>query len=155
MVSAVSWIFFEDKIETLGGFMKPDKKINWNLWGTMLGPRAGAEGEARSGGRSGGPRAQRCASEVSIYFFVRIHEYHPRFSILSSENIREYHWNHQKYQWIPGHKIKKICVVFIEIPLWWYFCQKCSCLRKRTKLFTIKSVWVSQFTVFWSVIGEF
>ena len=32
-----------------------------------------------------------------------------------------------KNQWNPGHKIKKICVVSIEIPLWWYFGQKCSC----------------------------
>ena len=28
MVSVVSWIFLTGKFETLGGFMKPDKKIN-------------------------------------------------------------------------------------------------------------------------------
>ena len=32
-----------------------------------------------------------------------------------------------KNQWNPGHKIKKICVVFIEIPLWWYLGQEYSC----------------------------
>ena len=29
--------------------------------------------------------------------------------------------NFQKSQWNPGHKIKKICAVFIEIPHWWFF----------------------------------
>ena len=100
--------------------MKPDKKINWNFSGTPLGPRTWAE----AGAKARGPRV---APERFQFFFVRFHEYHPRFSILSCENIREYHWKHQKYQWIPGHKIKKICVVSIEIPLWWYFGQKCSC----------------------------
>ena len=70
MVSVVSQIFLAGKIETLGGFMKPDKKINLKLSGAALGPRAGAEREARSGGRSGGPRAQRGASEVSFFFQV-------------------------------------------------------------------------------------
>ena len=26
-------------------------------------------------------------------------------------------------QWNPGHKIKKICAVSLEIPLWWFLCQ--------------------------------
>ena len=39
--------------KTLGGFMKPDKKINWNLSGAPLGPRAGAEAGAEARGPAG------------------------------------------------------------------------------------------------------
>ena len=41
------------------------------------------------------------------------------FKFLLAINIREYPWNHQKNQWNPCHKIKKICVVYHEILLWW------------------------------------
>ena len=49
------------------------------------------------------------------------HEYHPRFSSFSCQNIGEYHKNFQTTQWNPGHKIKKICAVFIETQHWWFF----------------------------------
>ena len=118
MVSVVSRIFLAAKIETLGGFMKPDKKINWNLSGAPLGPRAGAEAGAEARGPSGVP-------ERFQFFLCQVSWIPPKVFNFSCQNIREYQWNHQKYQWNPGHKIKKICVVFIEIPFWWYFCQKC------------------------------
>jgi len=120
MVSVVSRIFFARKIETLGGFMKPDKKINWNLSGPRWarGPKRSTKRGAEVRGSSGGLRG--------FNFFCQVSWIPPKVFNFSCENIREYHWNHQKYQWIPGHKIKKICVVSIEIPLWWYFCQKCS-----------------------------
>ena len=61
------------------------------------------------------------------FFFTEFQEYHLWFQIFLPKNIREYHQKGPNKQWNPGHKIKKICVVSIEIPLWWYFCQKCSC----------------------------
>ena len=50
------------------------KKKNWNHLVIRLGSRAGAEREARSGGRSGGPRAQPSHQVVSIYFYFALHE---------------------------------------------------------------------------------
>ena len=48
--------------------MKCVKKICWNHFGICLGPRIGAEREARSGGRSGGLRAQPDANVLSAFF---------------------------------------------------------------------------------------
>ena len=45
------------------------------------------------------------------FFFTEFHEYHQK----GPNNT-----------WNPGHKIKKICAVYIEILLWWYFGQKYS-----------------------------
>ena len=53
MVSAVSWIFLAGKFETLGGFMKPEKKINRNLLGITAVSKSG------SGGRRGARSAER------------------------------------------------------------------------------------------------
>ena len=84
-----------------------------------LGHQVGPEG------RSGGPRAQPDAQMVSAFFL-------PNFmnttmvSRFTAKSIREYHQNCPKNQWIPGHKNKKICRVFIEILHWWYLGQKYS-----------------------------
>ena len=120
MVSVVSRIFLAGKIETLGGFMKPDKKINWNLSGAALGPRA-----------------QRGAWEVSIFFLSGFMNTTQGFQFI----LPKYPWiplKPSKNQWNPGHKIKKICVVYIEIPLWWYFGQKYSFNYQSVNLFQIR-----------------
>ena len=44
-------------LKTLGSFMKPDKKIDWNFSGTPMGPRAGERSEVTNGGRSGALRS--------------------------------------------------------------------------------------------------
>ena len=96
--------FSEDKIETLGGFMKPGKKINWNLWGTPLGPRAGAEAL----GPSGVPqRFQFFFCQVSwippkvFNFILRKYPWIPlkpsKISMntrsQNKKNMRGFHWN--------------------------------------------------------------
>ena len=120
-----SWWFHDDfgqKSWNQSGFMKCKIKINWNHLATRLGSRAGVEREAL---RSG-PRAQPVARKVSIYFFTEFHEYHLWFSNFVAKNFREYHPKWPNNTWNPGHKIKKICAVYIEILLWWYFGQEYS-----------------------------
>ena len=55
-----------------------------------VGPRAGAEREARSGGRSGGARAHPRHQVISIYFIFAFHDYHNSYKIFS-QHFREYH----------------------------------------------------------------
>ena len=85
---------------------------------------AGPEG--RSGGRSGGPRAQPGTLEVSTFFF-RVSWIPTMVFKFYRQNLREYRQKFQKKWWNPGHKIKKICAVSIEIFLWWYLGQEYSC----------------------------
>ena len=61
------------------------------------------------------------------HFFWRSSWIPPWFQDFTAKSIREYHQNCPKNQWIPGHKNKKICRVFIEIQHWWYLGQKYSC----------------------------
>ena len=49
------------------------------------------------------------------------HEYHLRFSSFHVKIFVNTIQNFLTTQWNPGHKIKKICAVFIEIPHWWFF----------------------------------
>ena len=49
------------------------------------------------------------------------HEYHLRFSSFHVKIFVNTRPNFLTTQWNPGHKIKKICAVFIEIPHWWFF----------------------------------
>ena len=49
------------------------------------------------------------------------HEYHLRFSSFHVKIFVNTRQNFLTTQWNPGHKIKKICVVFIEIQHWWFF----------------------------------
>ena len=72
-----------------------------------------------------------CPSSFN-FFFLAFHEYHLWFSNFVAKNIREYHQKWPNNQWNPGHKIKKICAVSIEILLWWYFGQKYSFLYFHT-----------------------
>ena len=99
-----SRIFSQDKIENLGWY-------SWTLTKKKLNPLrhpAGPEG-LRSGLRSG-PRAQRGAPEVSIYFFVRFHETTQGFNfILRKISVKPL--KPSKISMKPGHKKK--CVVSI------------------------------------------
>ena len=72
--------FWEQKIENLGWYSWNQTKKNLNFLGTPLGPRT----SVRRFAPLSGPRAQRGAREVSI-FFVGFHEYHPRFSIFAAK----------------------------------------------------------------------
>ena len=90
MVSVVSRIFFAGKIETLGGFMKHDKKINWNLSGAALGPRVGAEAGAEVRGPSLGTNMG-----FNIFDFPHFMNTTQGFQVFM-QNMREYHQKFQK-----------------------------------------------------------
>ena len=72
--------FLARKFETIGGFMKLGKKINWNFSGGRLGPRAGAE--ARGPSRP---------PEKFQFFFCRVSWIPPMV----------FKFCCQKYSWIP------------------------------------------------------
>ena len=70
------------------------------------------------------------------------------------QNIREYHQKLQKKSWNPGHKIKKICAVYIEILLWWYFGQEYSlCIFRFIK--DLIMTWHYFRHCFWGFKGRF
>ena len=131
--------------------MKLGKKINWNFSGGRLGPRAGAE--ARGPSRP---------TEKFQFFFSEFHEYHLWFSNFVAKNIREYHQKWPNNQWNPGHKIKKICAVSIEILLWWYFGQKYSFVHFHTiptssnflLIFPLPSIFKHHQSLFWQHLGD-
>ena len=108
MVSVVFMDILVEKFENPGWYSWNPTKKNWNFSGSPLGPRASA------------------SARRSFNFFFRVSWIAPKVFNFCCQNIREYPWNDQKNQWNPGRKIKKICVVYIEILLWWYFAQEYS-----------------------------
>ena len=76
-------------------------------------------------GRSGGPRAHPGHQVVSIFFCFswippKFQFFLPPFSCIPPKIIK-------KNQWNPGHKNKKIWVVYHEIQHWWYLGQIVFC----------------------------
>ena len=134
LVTSIFWSFwwfheyFCPKTWNLGWFheMRKSKNIETHLV-PRLGPRALAQAsaprEARGGGRSWGPRAQsRHQMGFNVFLIFRISWIPPKVFKFSCKIFV----NTTKNEWNPGHKIKKIRAVYIEIPLWWYFGQKYS-----------------------------
>ena len=102
MISGVfTDIFWEQKIENLGWYSWNQTKKNWNFSGTPLGPRA----SVRRFAAFSGPRAQRGAREVSIYFFVWFHETTQGFNFCS-QKISVKPLKPSKKSMKPGHKKK-------------------------------------------------
>ena len=124
MISGVfTDIFGSKKLKTLGGIHETRQKKNWNFSGTPLGPRAFAPASVRrfaplSGLRSG-PRAQRGAREVSIYFFVWFHETTQGFNFCSQKYPWN-PWNHQKNQW--NQVTKKMRGFLLKPPKFQFYC---------------------------------
>ena len=123
------WPGFIDFFDGFRGFTDIFGSKNWNL-GWFHETRQ--KNKLKLLGHPAGPR------EVSIFFCLVSWIPTKVFNFLLPKNIREYPWNHQKNQWNPGHKIKKICVVYHEILLWWYFGQEYSYYNLIIQSFTMK-----------------
>ena len=109
VVSQKCW----QKIWYFGGFMKCKNKINWNHLLPRLGPRGGAEAGAEPLGPSLGSRWFHfffCISWIppKLQFFL------PTFSWIPPTIKKNNQWN-------PGHKNKKIWMVYHEIQHWWFW----------------------------------
>ena len=100
-------------------FINLRDKINWNYLVPRLGPRASTP--ALDGGQRFQP-VPAWAPGGSIFFFCiswippKFQFFLPSFSWISTKIIK-------KNQWNPGHKNKKIWVVYHEIQHWWYLGQ--------------------------------
>ena len=114
MVSVVfTDIFRRIKFKPWVVFMKPNKKKNWNLWGTPLGPRASAPALGPSG-----------VPQRFQFIFLLGFMKPPKVSILSCEKYPWNHWNHQKYQWNQITKKKNAWFLFKTSLFGLFFWQK-------------------------------
>ena len=113
----------------LGGFTKLENQINWNQRFRLLvgsegrsGVRAWAETPAGFAAENREYHLRQEPNTLDLIFLILVsHEYHLRFSSFHVKIFVNTIQNFLTTQWNPGHKIKKICAVFIEIPHWWFF----------------------------------
>ena len=98
----ILWPGFHRFFDGFSGIHGYFGRINWKPWVVFMKPdKKKLKPLRRHAGPSGlrsGPRAQRGAWEVSIYFFVRFHETTQGFNF-SCQKYPWNHWNHQKNQW--------------------------------------------------------
>ena len=133
----------------LGGFTKLENKINWNQRFRLLPdlpppPRSGGLSACRLPPRSGARQIRQEPNTSGFNFFyfrvswippkagaeyLRFQFFNFRVTWNTTQGFQVFHVkilvntikNFQTTQWNPGHKIKKICAVFIEITHWRFF----------------------------------
>ena len=110
VVSQKCW----QKIWYFGGFMKCKNKINWNHLVPRLGPRGGAEAGAEPRGPSLGTRWFQFILFLDFMNTTKVSNFSGNIFVNTTQNLNN-------NPWIPGHKNKKIWVVYHEIQHWWFW----------------------------------